>query len=167
MDLKNCPREYYINCSHALVHCKSCSAGKGRPTMRLMYKPINDLGPHPYSTKGKDRAKQKRQREAKNAEKVAAETIAKLTLGSGAVRGDGDFHVLESIRVEHKDRGERNCITVTTAELKKGWAQQIQAFAITYTHPVTQRKRTAYVIDEELMGELLGHEFRKLSEGEV
>lgn len=155
MNLKNCPREFYLNCSHALVHCKSCIAGGGRPTMKLQYKPINDIGAHPAST-GKDKKKQQRLREAKLAEKRAAESIARMTLASGAARGDGDYLVLDSMRVEHKDKSNQYSITVSKAEITKGWLQDIQMYAITYTHPVTLRKRTAYVMDEELLAELLG-----------
>lgn len=121
---------------------------------KLEYKPINPSLPyskHPYLIqKKKETAEQKRQeklvrrstqtfkaassnsRAGRKAERVVAKKVGgTMTLGSGAVLGDGDFKIGDH-NVEHKLRlNGKNTLGPTKAEWEKAVGQGCSIFMIT------------------------------------
>lgn len=153
--MKNCPIEFYSNCSEAMRSCRNCVAGTG--SKALYYKPNEDIGEHPMANWRAER--NKRSRIVKNAqatERRIAESIVKGTLRSGAVLGDGDHLLLGTIRQEVKRRGTpRSSWNVTLEEYDKGIRQGIEVFAIEIERPDTHRRETLYCCTEELFTRLL------------
>lgn len=143
--------EYYANCANKLKKCKACKAGAG--FQRLFYEPVEPgLDNHPYQV---DEKRQKVQRRAKHVEESIVRDIAKGTIRSGAVNGDGDIHLLnDQLRIEAKDRGERKSWNLTWAEFTKGLKQGIDIYAISVDCPDGQR-RTMYMMENQLFTDWL------------
>jgi hypothetical protein len=153
--MKNCPTEFYANCSNANVKCFSCCAGRGTPKSKLHYEPISNcesLAVHPYSV---DKAKQQRLKQAKAVERKVINSLAKGTLRSGAAAGDGDALVLSQLGCEIKDRGERSSFNLTLTEYNKGIKQGVDIFAISIIRPDTKQSERVYLLTEGLMTQLL------------
>lgn len=157
--MHNCPDRFYLNCSEAQVSCKVCAAGRGGP--KLKYKPIKsedkegDLLNHPWC---KDKSKVNIQKRAKTTEKKQRENIARATIRSGALLGDGDTHLLNGkLKLETKDRGVKSSWCLSLSEYNKGLRQGIDIYGITITPPNPHRglKKTLYIIDENLLGIIL------------
>ena len=171
--MHNCPDRFYLNCSEAQVSCKVCAAGRGGP--KLKYKPIKsedeegDLVNHPYLHRGlkelhrglkqcKDKSKVNIQKRAKTTEKKQRENIARATIRSGALLGDGDTHLLNGkLKLETKDRGVKSSWCLSLSEYNKGLRQGIDIYGITITPPNPHGglKKTLYIIDENLLGIIL------------
>ncbi len=154
--MHNCPDRFYLNCSEAQVSCKVCAAGRGGP--KLKYKPIKsedkegDLVNHPWC---KDKSKVNIQKRAKTTEKKQRENIARATIRSGALLGDGDTHLLNGkLKLETKDRGVKSSWCLSLSEYNKGLRQGIDIYGITITPPNSSPK-TLYIIDENLLGIIL------------
>jgi len=158
MKKDKCPDEFYNNCLNALKKCRICIASTG--SGKLYYEPVEDIGEHPYH---KDSDKQRVLRKAKETEKRVEKEIARGTLRSGATLGDGDLKILDSLRVEVKDRGSRSTWNLTWTEYIKGRKQSIDVFAINVECPDKQR-RTIYMIEESLFSELIAHLKEKKNE---
>lgn len=161
--MHNCPDRFYLNCSEAQVSCKVCAAGRGGP--KLKYKPIKsedkegDLVNHPWC---KDKNKVNTQKRAKDTEKKQRENIARATIRSGALLGDGDTHLLKGkLKLETKDRGVKSSWCLSLSEYNKGLRQGIDIYGITITPPNLHRglehssPKTLYIIDENLLGIIL------------
>jgi hypothetical protein len=161
--MHNCPDRFYLNCSEAQVSCKVCAAGRGGP--KLKYKPIKsedkegDLLNHPWC---KDKSKVNIQKRAKTTEKKQRENIARATIRSGALLGDGDTHLLNGkLKLETKDRGVKSSWCLSLSEYNKGLRQGIDIYGITITPPNLPRRlkqsspKTLYIIDENLLGIIL------------
>lgn len=162
-ELNNCPTTYYRNCSNALKKCKVCRAGFGRLSGELFYLPKlqdKDLLDHP-STKPLKGTKQSIYRRSRQTEKNIEQSIAKATLRSGALNHDGDLLFLESLRVEVKDRGIRSSWNLTWKEFSKGKDQHIDIYAINIECP-DGKKRVMYMLEEDLLSELLGKHISEL-----
>jgi hypothetical protein len=150
MSLKDCPEEYYVNCTNAGLHCRRCAAGyKG---IKLLYNPLHDIGEHPWqpNLKGK-----KIQARAQKTERQVKEGIATATLRSGAACHDGDLKLVGDLRVEVKDRGERASFNLTLTEFNKGVRQQIDVYAISIIRPDNKKRETIYMLSENLFGALV------------
>lgn len=147
----NCPEEYYFNCKNQLKKCKSCIAGHG--SQQHHYDPIDsELTPHPHT---KDRKRQHTLKRAKETEKRIEKEIARGTIRSGALNGDGDLHLLKGlIRVEAKDRGPRASWNLTWKEFDKGRRQGVDVYAISIEGP-DKRPRTLYMMEDHIFNEWL------------
>lgn len=162
MRCSNCPEAFYINCTSAPSKCRQCAAGSGGLHASMHYTPEEDIGDHPHymrivAQRADSRAKSKRGRDAKQREAQAQQRIAKQTLRSGALLGDGDHLLLSGagdIRQEFKDRGPRKSWNLTWEEFQKGKSQQIGVYAIEIECPDAQR-RTLYMMEEGLFTEFL------------
>lgn len=151
--LRNCPSEFYFNCSNRINRCKVCCAGNGPTQGQLFYAPIDHaLLKHPYE---KDQKKVIRLRQAKQVEKDVAREIVRGTIRSGAALGDGDHHLLNgTIRLEVKDRGERKSWNLTWEEFQKGQKQGISTYAVSVKCP-DGKTRTMYMMDHDLFTQFL------------
>lgn len=163
MELRDCPDEFYNNCGNQIKRCRACAAGGGKPNGKLLYAPIEESEEHPYKyipprkpIKDKKRSQiaTKARRNEKQAAERLAKQVAKLTVASGAVHGDGDAkHELSLdrvLRVEHKQRPPGSTYSVTNAEYQKGLRQQIDVWAIS-----VQGQETMYFLRESVYAELL------------
>lgn len=165
--LKNCPIEFYNNCTQAMLQCHRCSAGNPRATA-LRYEPTVDLGQHPITVKPtsteltptKDIAKSVQVRKALKGERrqidrvnrAVGHTAAQATKGSGRVNHDGDAAHL-GFKVERKHRFNSGSVTVTKQELTKGALQGIDIFEIY----LAQSGETHYVLTEAVYLEFIKH----------
>lgn len=171
-----CPEEYMNNCWYAEVHCSKCAA-RGEdtnPVGKLEYKAIDPSLPynkHPYLIQIKrETAEHKRQekltkrstqafkvassnsRKGRKVERVVAKDMGgTMTLGSGAVLGDGDFKIGDH-NVEHKLRiNGKNTLGPTKAEWEKAVGQGCSIFMTTSEGQtiVTMTKKTFMEITNE------------------
>lgn len=153
---KNCPIEFYSNCSNALILCNKCIAMRSS-AKKLHYNPISiegNLGKHPEEGKSKTKAR-KIQKRAVKTEQDLKNNIAEGTLKSGAVLGDGDLSLLNGdLKVEVKDRGNSASWNLTHKEYMKGKKQGIDAYAISAVGPDNTR-RTIYMLEEGIFYNLL------------
>lgn len=125
------------------------------PTSKNLYSPIEDLGPHPFKQQRKqakaiDKDKSKLIKRALKEEATTAGRIARKTVGSGRVYGDGDLVVLENFRVEHKLRTTTKSYSVSAAEYEKGKRQGVGIYAI-----AVDNGDTCYFLTEDTFTELL------------
>lgn len=142
---------------NAMKRCNSCRAGFGKGSADLFYIPREDnedLYEHPCKAPLKG-TKQSIYKRAVKTEKTIEHSIARSTLRSGAVNHDGDLLLLESLRVEVKDRGPRSSWNLTWKEFLKGKEQRIDVYAISIICPDNKR-RVVYMLEEDLLSELLG-----------
>lgn len=151
----DCPVEFYSNCRNAAIKCKSCQAGKSKEKV-LFYDPIDSSLPvHPVTDSSDRRKRQQVLRQAKAVEQSVKDDIARGTIASGSVRGDGDLHLLKgNLRVEVKDRGDRGSWNLTWKEYEKGRRQGIDVYAISTVCP-DQKRRTIYMLEEHTFNEWL------------
>jgi hypothetical protein len=171
-----CPEEYMNNCWYADVYCHKCAARAEdtNPVGKLEYKPIDSSLPyskHPYIVQlKKDKVEAKREetrnrratdsfkksssdsRKGRKVERQVAKTIGGvMTLGSGAVLGDGDFTIGDH-HVEHKLRiNGKNTLGPTKAEWEKAVGQGCSIFMTTSGGQtiVTMTKETLMEIIDE------------------
>jgi hypothetical protein len=147
MTLKHCPTEFYINCQASGKRCGICRGKTGNPTNKLYYVPTNNCAEwihHPASDISKpkivkDQKAKQRTRAAHKAERAAGESLEKsiglkvrFSQRSGAVNGDGDFHIDElNLQIDHKQRTTTGSLGITRAEYLKGKSQGTEAWVIT------------------------------------
>lgn len=163
--MDNCPSEFYNNCKNSMKHCFKCNAMSGTNRGKLLYEPRVDIGDHPHKnykptprpidTKKSKLVKKALKSESAQIKKVnkAVDKITKVakgTIGSGRVHGDGDALHLEH-RVERKYRSTAKSLTVSSVELAKGKAQKIDVFEIFLAEP----KETYYVLNEQTYIDML------------
>ena len=162
--MKNCPDEFYNQCANAQKKCRVCAAGTGGNSCKVFYQSLTGDNPnHPYKP---DQQKQKRLKQAKQVEQKQLQAIAKATLCSGAVLGNGDGELLSgNLRLETKDSGVRSSWNLTLPEYEKGQRQGIDIYGITITHPVTGKNHTMYIMEERLVGHLLALIQKEQAEG--
>jgi hypothetical protein len=148
--LRNCPAEFYNNCSNALIKCNLCGAGSGRPVSKVLYRPVNidNLEVHPYlevlkqekrslqkkqkSSPCKDVVKSKQIKEALRHERTLTDNIIKNTRRSGAEFGDGDKSILQGlIKMDDKRRFNTRSFTLSWDEYQKGLRQGLNSWSIT------------------------------------
>ncbi len=156
--LRNCPPQFYENCSNAIKKCRVCSAGAGQDTNRyetLAYQPIEpslDFYTHPQAIKVKerkrakevearekkrniDKEKSRMSRQGRAQEKTSASRLNKLvtqTVNSGATFNDGDLKALGGlIQIDSKLRHIKRSFTVTWDEYTSGLQQGTNSWLIT------------------------------------
>jgi hypothetical protein len=156
--MRNCPDDFYLNCSEALIECYRCVAGLGNLSQRLRYKPINAQIEHPYTTapaklKVKDLNKSRQVKTALKREQAAVPELARATLASGRLRHDGDAVHLDALRVERKTRFKSRAVSVTSKELVKGKQQQINVFEI----DLPLCRETYYVLTQQTYIDLISY----------
>lgn len=160
-DLKCCPSDFYNKCANALSKCRECIAGFGKKGSKLWYvsRFDDDDQQHPWLSQERlKRVDQKKKivSESKRIERRQREQIAKATLRSGSLLGDGDAKILKgAFRLETKNRGERKSWNLTVEEYQKGRRQGVDIFGITIKEPSTGKEKTMYLIDEHLLGIIL------------
>jgi hypothetical protein len=167
--MKNCPINFYNNCSNAMLMCHKCAAGNCRRTT-LFYTPKEDIGEHPITFKKevekpkKDLAKSRLVKKALKGEQKQIDKInsqipgtARATLASGRVRHDGDALHLD-LRVERKHRKYYRSVTVSATELAKGRKDAIDVFEIF----LEDAGRTYYVMPEDTYINLLSAHVKAL-----
>jgi hypothetical protein len=81
------------------------------------------------SAKSKERSVQVRK--AYKEERRIVQQIARQTLKSGALFGDGDFHSLDFIQADHKERFNSKSFTLSRSEYDKGIRQGTNQWVIT------------------------------------
>lgn len=147
--MRNCPIDYYQECSNANKKCKVCSAGNSLNASGYVYfEPTADsdkkkeLHPHwevvkelkeaakeeALTKKGEQRDSSYKEKSSVvkaglRSERYVAERIVKGTLNSGAVHGDGDFSILEGVaQADHKLRTKTKNFNLKWEEYRKGRA---------------------------------------------
>lgn len=147
--MRNCPIDYYQECSNANKKCKICSAGKALNANGPVYfDPITtsnkELDSHPHweivkelkqaakeealtkKTAQRDSSYKEKSRVVKaglKSERYVAERIIKGTVNSGALHRDGDFSVLDGLaQADHKLRTKTKNFNLKWEEYKKGVA---------------------------------------------
>lgn len=148
--IKNCPPLYYTNCLPQ--NCYSCAAKTGRG--KLLYKPTEDIGEHPYDVKTKASNSKAIQKKAVATEKAVVNQLIRLTAGSGRINHDGDVK-LDDLRIEVKDRGVKKSFALTLTEFDKGLRQSIDAFAVSINRPDTGKREVVYMLTEQMFSELI------------
>lgn len=159
--LKCCPSDFYNKCANALSKCRECKAGFGKKGSKLWYvsRFDDDDQEHPWYSEERLKRVEKKKKivsESKRVEQKQREQIAKATLRSGSLLGDGDAKILKGVfRLETKNRGERKSWNLTVEEYQKGKRQGVDIFGITIKEPSTGKEKTMYLIDENLLGTIL------------
>lgn len=125
----NCPPPFYENCRNALRCCHVCRAGPNSGS-KLHYDPIEDLGAHPAQV---DRRRGSASRAGRRAERRTRERLIRSTAASGALHGDGDYRILDSLRGEHKLRLTKRSIGISWEEYRQGRKQGVEAWFLTVT----------------------------------
>lgn len=145
--MRNCPIDYYQDCSNANKKCKLCSAGKSlNASGNVYFEPIassdKTVHSHPHweivkelreaakeealteERVQKDTAYREKSRVVKaglKSEKYIAERIVKATINSGAAHGDGDYSILDGLaQADHKLRTKTKNFNLKWEEYKKG-----------------------------------------------
>lgn len=135
--MEKCPPFYRDNCSNYIYKCSLCRAGDGKDSAPLYYKPVEgNRKDHPATRPKKQKQIDKKRSHYSKAgyrkEKELIKDIAKATLKSGAVLGDGDIELLKGlINLDSKKRHNSSSFTVTKAEYEKGIARRLSGWAIT------------------------------------
>jgi hypothetical protein len=166
LKMRNCPEEFYRNCSQQLTSCHVCCAGMGTVKHPHQYQPLSsnpDLL-HPYTPpakvakkKPKNLVKSKEVKIALKREKSSVASLARSTLGSGRFRHDGDAIHLDALRVERKTRFKSRAVSVTSVELVKGKQQQIDVFEI----DLPLCRETYYVLTEQTYQDLIKYVYNE------
>lgn len=170
-----CPKEFYNNCENAIYKCSICRAGNGRPTNPIYYSPIignNSLkkSKHPlYHKKPNTDDKKKPNKQISKyvksglkEERRLVNRIAKQTVRSGAVYGDGDIDILDGeLKLDSKKRHKTESFTVTKAEYEKGKRQGLDGWVIT-----NKNNDSVYVLTEETFIRLVGAELARQQKGD-
>jgi hypothetical protein len=154
----NCPVQFFNNCKNASVKCQYCAAFNPSRQKNL-YEPINTddshLEVHPYviqrterneNKPKKDRVISRRVKQAlKDEEEFCkylqdfvdpnspdSDSIARCTLASGSIAGDGDIQVLEGlIQIDHKRRSTKSkTFALSDVEYQKGKNQGTNCWVI-------------------------------------
>jgi hypothetical protein len=147
--MRNCPIDYYQECSNANKKCKVCSAGNAlNASGNVYFEPIEGsdktVYTHPHweivkelreanreealtkTREKKDRSYIEKSRVVKaglKSEKYVAERIVKGTVKSGAVHRDGDYSILDGLaQADHKLRTKTKNFNLKWEEYKKGIA---------------------------------------------
>ena len=157
--LENCPDEFFNNCKNATVRCSYCSAFNS-DQKTLLYEPVDYsvTGEHPYKLEHVTKNNQKKGRKLKNREisrrvKAAFDAesefciylqnyvdpdstrpdfIARTTLASGSIAGDGDIQILDGLlQADHKNRSSKSkTFSLSGAEYQKGINQGTNCWVI-------------------------------------
>lgn len=131
--LKNCPQDYYDNCTNAVIHCKHCSAGSGSSINKLKYQPADTNLPirsHPAYNLNKKVTKQgKYSKSGRRTEHKITQNLIQKTINSGALLGDADIKV-GNLKLDIKKRHNTNSFTLTTSEYKQGLTKDYHGWII-------------------------------------
>jgi hypothetical protein len=129
--MKNCPPDFYNNCSNSIFKCNYCRAGKGKYNNQLYYNPIvNNNLEHPALKITKNRTKSKESKLGRKEEQKIVQSLIKQTINSGSIFNDGDISVGD-IKLDSKKRMNSVSFTITKAEYTKGISQNLDGWIIT------------------------------------
>ena len=151
--MKNCPPDFYNNCSNSIFKCKFCKAGSGSYTNKLYYKPIIDNNTqHPALLIQKNTTKSKHSKLGRKEEQKIVQSLIKQTINSGALFNDGDIAVGD-LKLDPKKR---------TVLFKKAYTLIAQDVPYVF---LFNRKYEYYAISKKMKspGETLRYDFEKLS----
>lgn len=151
-DLVLCPLRYKDNCANAEVMCSSCAAANLDETS-LKYRPLEDIGPHPYiehikrvkaeqrlvarKAKKESESFKKARSRTREGRKIENKVISNIpqsikTFTSGSKFGDGDAKIRvgdKDLYIEHKARlNSKNLRGPTKSEWEKAKGQGVEIF---------------------------------------
>jgi hypothetical protein len=128
-----CPIKYRLNCKNYELKCNNCKAKDSESANGFYYKPINDIGEHPYIILNKQSSEKGKsyRNKGRNNEKRIINKLSGIP-NKSSIGNDGYISLIENdyLSLEIKTRVEGNRPWPSKLEWDKAMSKGIDVFVV-------------------------------------